>query len=66
VGKAWKGDAGISKAAPSSAVARAMGTGAVVMVNSSKSDRGKRDFTFPPQCAMILSFGARRGKSSEN
>src|SRR5215510_7886432 len=34
------------------------------MINLSKRDRAKRDFTSPPQCPIILSCGARVSKSS--
>src|SRR5215831_4959033 len=42
-----------------------MGAGAFVMINLSKRGREKRDFTSPPQCAIIRNRGAKWGKSFE-
>ncbi len=39
-----------------------MGAGALVMVRCLNRDREKRDFTSPPQWAIMRSCGARSGK----
>src|SRR5512142_1520412 len=42
-----------------------MGSAAFVIVSFSKRGRANRDFTSPPQCAMMRSCGARRSRFSE-
>jgi hypothetical protein len=48
-----------NQSSTSSAVARAMGAGALVIVRCLNRDREKRDFTSPPQCATMRSCEAR-------
>ena len=52
----------ISSVAPKSAVAFAIGTDGAVIVRRLKKGRANRDFSSPPQWAMIRSCGASSGR----